>query len=196
MKACKVKPLRRGPHLKHQRRNSPQRILCQKGMMVLVCPAQLRRARRRARIREAQQKHQELQSEREALRHKAQETRAAEQVRRRPGILRRVQGLGCRPRLRGFRVWAAILAFKASGCKLLPFVPSGARPSARHERRTGATLLTAGRSTCATCRPCMGSLRSEGEALLWHFKMPLRGGHDGRPWRKRHLDSMHGHSAI
>lgn len=34
-----------------------------------------------ARIQEAQQKHQELESEREALRHKAQETRAAEQVR-------------------------------------------------------------------------------------------------------------------
>ena len=34
-----------------------------------------------ARIREAQQKHQELESEREALRRKAQETRAAEQVR-------------------------------------------------------------------------------------------------------------------
>ena len=43
------------------------------------CAAEAREAE--ARIREAQQKHQELVSEREALRHKAQETRAAEQVR-------------------------------------------------------------------------------------------------------------------
>ncbi len=45
----------------------------------MPCAAEAREAE--ARIREAQQKHQELVSEREALRHKAQETRAAEQVR-------------------------------------------------------------------------------------------------------------------
>ena len=45
----------------------------------MPCAAEAREAE--ARIREAQQKHQELVSEREALRHKAQETRAAEQLR-------------------------------------------------------------------------------------------------------------------
>ena len=44
-----------------------------------LCAAEAREAERK--IREAQQKQQELQSGREALRHKAQETRAAEQVR-------------------------------------------------------------------------------------------------------------------
>ena len=73
------------------------------------CAAEAREAE--ARIREAQQKHQELQSEREALRHKAQETRAAEQVRRPLASSE------------GFRVWVAALAFEGLGSGL-PSSPS------------------------------------------------------------------------